>query len=217
MCNMNKNIVYFCLYLLAGLWSAAVSAQAPGESRAPEQIIEPEIERREIETPSISAQDVELGAFYGVISIENFGASQLMGARLAYHITEDFFIEGVYGLTEVSDEVFRRETSQAVLDDDRFNYYNLSVGANLFPGELYLLGKWAVGTSVYLKAGVGNVTFNEEDRQSFNFGLGMRFLPLDWMALHIDMEDLVFESDVLAGQNRVTHNFMLYGSLTFYF
>ena len=39
---------------------------------------------------------------------QNFGTSGVYGARLGYHITEDFFVEAVYGQTKVSDEAFRQ-------------------------------------------------------------------------------------------------------------
>jgi len=56
-----------------------------------------------------------------------------------------------------------------------------------------------------------------EDKQSFNFGFGLRLLPYDWLAVHIDMEDLIFEQDFLAGQNSTTHNFQLHTGVTFFF
>ena len=30
-----------------------------------------------------------------------------------------------------------------------------------------------------------------------NFGAGFRVLPTDWLALHIDVQDLVFKSDII--------------------
>jgi hypothetical protein len=42
-------------------------------------------------------------------------------------------------------------------------------------------------------------------------------LPYDWLAVHIDMEDLIFEQDFLAGQNSTTHNFQLHTGVTIFF
>ncbi|MFV1993601.1 MAG: outer membrane beta-barrel domain-containing protein [Acidiferrobacterales bacterium] len=184
-----------------------------------EQVIEADIDRREIQAPKIGSQDIEGGFFFGVLSIENFGSNSVAGLRLAYHITEDFFVETTYGQSTVSDAVIRDEIGQGPFPDgssEQLYYYNISGGVNLFPGELFLFGKWPVGSSVYMKLGVGTVHL-VEDKQSFNFGFGLRLLPLDWLAVHIDMEDLIFEQDFLAGQNSLTHNFQLTTGVTFYF
>ena len=43
---------------------------------------------------SIDTEDFELGAYVGMLSIEDFESNVVYGARLAYHLTEDFFLEG---------------------------------------------------------------------------------------------------------------------------
>ena len=64
------------------------------------QIIEMEVQRREIKEPDIDSEDFEIGAFVGVMSIEDFGSNVVYGVRLAYHVTEGFFVEGSVGQTE---------------------------------------------------------------------------------------------------------------------
>ena len=56
-------------------------------------MISPELERRTITEADIDSEDFEVGAFVGVMSIEDFGSNVVYGARGAYHITEDFFVE----------------------------------------------------------------------------------------------------------------------------
>lgn len=188
-------------------------------SFAAEQVIEADIDRREIQAPTISSEDIEGGIFFGILSVENFGSNSVSGLRIAYHITEDFFVETAYGQSTVSDAIIRDEIGQGPFpdgEDEQLYYYNISGGVNLFPGELFLLGKWPVGSSVYIKAGVGTVHL-VEDKQMFNFGFGLRLLPYDWLAVHIDMEDLIFEQDFLAGQNSTTHNFQLHAGVTLFF
>ena len=41
-----------------------------------------------------------VGAFVGIMSIEDFGSDVVYGARLAYHVTEGFFVEATVGQTE---------------------------------------------------------------------------------------------------------------------
>ena len=44
----------------------------PPSSEPPGQVIDPEVERREIKEPAIDKEDFEVGAFAGVMSIEDF-------------------------------------------------------------------------------------------------------------------------------------------------
>ena len=65
------------------------------------QVIEPEVERREIREPDIDSEDFELGAYIGIMSVEDFGSGRVSTVqRLAYHVTEGFFVEGSVGQTE---------------------------------------------------------------------------------------------------------------------
>ena len=44
----------------------------PPASEPPGQVIDPEVERREVKEPAIDREDFELGAFVGIMSIEDF-------------------------------------------------------------------------------------------------------------------------------------------------
>ncbi|MCB1998772.1 MAG: outer membrane beta-barrel domain-containing protein, partial [Rhodoferax sp.] len=73
---------------------------------ADEPPIVPEVERRELRLPRFPSRDFEVGAFVGTYATENFGASAVYGLRLGYHLTEDWFFEGTFGSTQVSDASF---------------------------------------------------------------------------------------------------------------
>ncbi|HEY5807887.1 MAG TPA: hypothetical protein VIT67_07955, partial [Povalibacter sp.] len=66
---------------------------APSEQSVPQPIINPEVERREIKRAKIDTEDFEIGIYGGILSIEDFESHPVYGARLAYHLTEDFFLE----------------------------------------------------------------------------------------------------------------------------
>ena len=182
-----------------------------------EQVIQPEIERREIHIPQIDTEDIEIGVYGGTLSVEDFGAESVTGARLAYHVTEDFFIEAVTARSTVSDESFYRFGvpifTQREVD---LTFYYLSVGVNLFPGEVFIGKKWAMTSAVYLAGGVGNVNFNDENQSAFNFGIGIRLLPTDWLAIRAEIRDHLFESDIL-GKNELKQNFEFSLGLSVYF
>ena len=72
----------------------------PPTTEPPEQVIDPQVERREIKEPKIDREDFEAGGYVGIMSIEDFGTNVVYGVRLAYHVTEGFFVEGTVGQTE---------------------------------------------------------------------------------------------------------------------
>jgi outer membrane beta-barrel protein len=177
------------------------------------QVVEPEVARREIKEPKIDSEDFELGAFIGVLSIEDFGSSAVYGARLAYHVTEGFFVEGSVGQSEAGLTSFEILSGGAPLlsDDERtLTYYNLNVGYNILPGEAFLGEGRAYNSALYLSAGLGSTRFAGDDRFTVNFGAGYRFLLTDSITLHVDFRDHLFDIDLL-GEEKTAHN--LEGSL----
>jgi outer membrane beta-barrel protein len=153
------------------------------------------------------------------MSIEDFGTSGVYGARLAYHLTDSIFVEAAVGTTEAKETSFELLGGdiQLLPDDDRdFTYYNLSVGYNLLPGEVFLGGKYAFNSQFYLIGGAGSTRFAGDDEFTVNVGAGYRLLITDWLTLHLDARDHMFESDLL-GEAKTIHNFELHGGLTFFF
>jgi outer membrane beta-barrel protein len=191
----------------------------PAEAPSPEQVIDPEVERREIREPKIDTEDFEIGAFAGVMSIEDFGSDLVYGARLSYHITEGLFVEGTVGQSEAGLTSFEELSGGAPIlsDEDReFTYYNLSLGYNLFPGEVFLGEGRAFNTSLYLLGGLGSTRFAGDDRFTVNVGAGYRFLITDSVALHLDVRDHMFDTDLL-GTEKTVHNVEAHLGMTVFF
>ena len=184
-----------------------------------EQVIQPQLDRRDVKVPHIKSEDIEAGIYTGILSMENFSAQTVNGVRLAYHVTEDFFIEGAYARSTISDE-FYRDRAFPITGFDQQNedltYYNLSLGYNVLPGEIFIGRRWAMASAFYFIGGVGTTKFANESYATFNFGGGYRILLNDWLALHIDMRDYVFDSDLL-GQNQRTNNFEATVGVTVFF
>jgi len=194
------------------------SAPAPA-SEPPGQVIDPAVERREVKEPQIDREDFELGAFIGVMSVEDFGTDFVYGARLAYHVTEGFFVEGTVGQTEAGLTSFEVLSGGATLidDDDRtFTYYNLNLGYNILPGEGFIGEGRAYNTNFYLIAGLGSTRFAGDDRFTVNFGAGFRFLLTDSLALHVDFRDHLFDIDLL-GEEKTAHNLEGHLGVTVFF
>jgi len=211
--------------LIVGLVFAATpsSAQTNPPAATPnqppnEQVIEPTVPRRDVRVPKIPSRDIIAGAYLGTYSSEDFGASFVYGLRLGYHITEDFFVEGVYGTTKVSDENFRQILPGGVFPqkEEKLDYYNLSVGYNILPGEAFFGSKYAMAQALYLIAGVGSTKFLDQSNQTVNIGLGYRVFLKDWAAIQVDFRDYIYTLDLL-GQSKSTQNLELTAGLTFFF
>ena len=189
------------------------------EPQAEPSIIEPQVTRREVKTPKIKAKDFEMGAYFGALSIDDFGTNPIYGVRAAYHVTEDLFLEAYLarskaGLSSLED-VFPDIT--VVSNSGRqFTYYDLDVGYNVLPGEIFLGRGRAFNNALYVTVGIGDVKFADQDQFALNFGVGDRILITDWLALHLDVRDHVFESS-LFGVDKNVHNIEAILSLTTFF
>jgi outer membrane beta-barrel protein len=192
---------------------------APPTAEPPGQVINPEIVRREIKEPAIDREDFEVGGFVGVMSVEDFQSNLVYGARFAYHLTEGFFVEGTIGRTDAGETSFEILSggAQLISDSERqLTYYNLSLGYNILPGEVFLGERRAYNTNLYLIAGMGSTSFAGDDRFSVNFGAGYRFLLTDSIALHLDFRDHLFDID-LFGDEKTSHNLEATCGVTVFF
>ena len=138
---------------------AATPNQPPNE-----QVIEPAVPRRDVRVPKIPSNDFIVGAFLGTYSSRTSARASSTACASGYHITEDFFVEGVYGTTKVSDENFRQILPGGVFpqNEETLSYYNLSVGYNILPGEVFFGSKYAKASALYLIAGVGSTKFLDQ-------------------------------------------------------
>ncbi|MES2581573.1 MAG: outer membrane beta-barrel domain-containing protein [Pseudomonadota bacterium] len=207
------------LVLAAATTTVALSALAadpvPAAKTPTEQVILPAVNRRDIKLPRFPSNDFEVGAFVGTYSTQNFGASTVGGLRLGYHITEDFFAEAVIAQTQVSDANYRLILPGGIFASEKENlsYYNLSVGYNVLPGEVFWGSKNAWPFSLYVIGGVGSTSFNQQRRATFNFGSGLRVYITDSIAVQIDARDHIYSLDIL-GKNQTTQNLELSFGLT---
>lgn len=203
------------LLLATATLACTAHAIAADATESTEQVIVPGVTRRDVKVPRFPSNDFEVGAFVGTYSTQNFGASTVSGLRLGYHITEDFFAEGVYAQTQVSDANYRQILPGGVFasEAEKLSYYNLSVGYNVLPGEVFTGTKHAWPFSLYVIGGVGSTSFNEQRRATFNFGSGMRVFFNDNISMQFDARDHIFSLDIL-GKNQTTQNLELSVGLT---
>ena len=196
----------------------AVAGTNPDELEL-EPLVVREPDRRQVDVDALDRENFEIGGFYGLMNVEDFGTNSVKGLRAAYHVTEDFFVEGAYGMTTLGRTSFERLSggAQLLTDDQRdMTYYNLSVGYNIFPGEAFVSSRWAFKGGLYVLAGVGATEFAGDDRFTINAGLGYRMIATDWLAFHVTVRDHIFETDLL-GETETKHNIEFSGGLTLFF
>lgn len=189
------------------------------EATVLDAVISPDLKRREIDEDQIDNEDIEFGFFSGVMSVEDFGSNNVYGVRAAYHITEDFFIEGNIGGTQTSKTSFEVLSggSDLLTEEEReLLYYNMSLGINLLPGEVYISKDYAFNTNYYVIFGMGNTQFAGNEYITYNFGGGFRLFATDWLALRVDFRNHLFTHNIL-GEDKSIQNLEAQAGLSLYF
>ena len=212
------------IFLSVMLTCSPLTAYTQEENDAPEEektildaVIEPDLARRTIKEDKIDTENFEVGLYAGVMSVEDFGSNNVFGVRLAYHISEDWFIESVYGTTNTSESSAESLFAINLVGDDRtLSYYNMSIGVNLFPGEVFLGHKYAFNSNLYLIAGAGNTSFAEDEFFTYNFGGGLRLFITDWAAFRLDFRNHIFTHNIL-GEDKTIQNLETHLGLSLFF
>jgi outer membrane beta-barrel protein len=181
--------------------------QTPPSKTAEEQVIVPQVERRDISRPRFPSNDFAVTLFAGSYATQNFGSNVVTGVRLGYHITEDFFVEGSVGQTKISDEAFRQILPGGIFGNvnQKLTYYNVGLGYNVLNGESFFGSKVAKLTQGYVLAGTGSTKIAEQKKQTFMLGFGVRLILNDWFVLQADARTHLFSLDLL-GQRKNTRN-----------
>ncbi|HEY9028722.1 MAG TPA: outer membrane beta-barrel domain-containing protein [Burkholderiaceae bacterium] len=191
------------LVSLAALVPAAQAAdKKPADDNAQqqaEQVIVPQVERRDLDLPRYPSNDIEFGLYLGGMNVQNFGSSATAGGRLGYHLTEDWFVEANYGQVRVGDQAFRRILPGGVLNRayERLQTYDLDVGYNVWNGEAFFGTNTAKLTSVYATGGIGNTVFDGQRMQTWVYGFGTELFLNKWFAVRADARNHLYHLDLL--------------------
>jgi outer membrane beta-barrel protein len=202
--------------LLLPFWQSGASAAADTGS---EPLIQPQIKPQPAKPAKIDSENFEVGLYTGILSVEDFGSNSVSGARLAYHASEDLFLEAAYGRSTTEPTSYERllGSVQLLTEEERqLSYYNLSLGFNILPGESFVSSNYAFHTDLYLIGGFGSTKFAGDDRRTLNFGFGYRAIMNDWLALHLDARDHIFDIDLL-GTQKTNHNLEFSTGITLFF
>jgi outer membrane beta-barrel protein len=197
-----------------------INSQDSAQNRGldnPDQI-DPNIERRSIDEFDIDSENIEIGVFAGIISIEDFSSDVTAGLRLTYHINENLFVEASYAQAtagETSFEVLSGGLPFLTEEQRDYTYYDVSAAYN-FNGEVFFTDNWVFNTDFFLILGAGSTEFGGDERFTVNAGAGYRILVTDYLSVRFDVRDYVFNSDII-GPEKSVHNLTFTLSTSFFF
>lgn len=201
---MANRIQRTVLSLLLLMLPVAVSAAEQDDAT----LIDPRIERRQVRESQIDSENIELGVYAGLLAVDNFNTPPLVGARAAWHVSEDIFFELSVAQAKTGETSFEKLGGgvQLLSSDERlYRYYNLSVGYTILPGEAFAGRQRAFSNGLYLVGGAGSTDFAGDSHFTLNAGMGYRLLLTDWLNLRMEMRNHMFELD-LFGTDEVTNN-----------
>ncbi len=210
--------LFLSLILASGVAFGDNSTGGASSNEA-EPVIKPDLERRQLGINKIDTENFELGLFYGLQTIQDFGANDLFGIRGAYHATEDVFLEFTYGESRGGKTTYERISGGAPLlskKEREYRFYSLDVGWNILPGEVFLWDAFHFTSALYLVAGVGSTSFGGDDWFTVNVGAGYRILFTDYFAVHVDARDYLFDRN-LFGFEETTNNLEFSLGMSFFF
>ncbi|WP_049723087.1 outer membrane beta-barrel domain-containing protein [Gilvimarinus polysaccharolyticus] len=195
------------LLITAPIWPAASALAQQDDPLEP--IVGADIERRQITEDMLDTENFEIGIYGGVLGIEDFGSNSVLGLSLAYHISEDFFVEAIYGVSEAQKTSYELLSGAVELLNDaerELTYYSLAVGYKVLPGQVYVSRNMAFNTHFYITAGAGNTEFAANRYATYSLGAGYKIYLTDMFAVDIGMRDHMFSHE-LFGESRKTNNF----------
>ena len=196
------SLVYIQILMLVSSNGYAVEPM-----KADEPVFKPEVSRQDARIAKIDSENIEVGYYSGHMAFEDFGTNSVSGLFLAFHINEDVFLLGNYAETTIglssSEIVF--SSPMFTSGERNITYYNLLLGYNVLPGEVFMGNKLAFNTDLYLVIGSGTTSFAGDDYATFVYGWGYRFLGTDWLSVHLDMRNHSFTHYKFAYEKRVSN------------
>ena len=210
-CKVVGRILLMAIYC-AGMFAGQAAAQEPAE------VVEVDVERRDLDIGAIDAQDLEITGYLGYMNVEDFDSDVVWGARAAYHFSPAVFAEVSYGKVNAGTSSVERAGGGDPLKGGsrKLEYYDVSVGWNVLPGEVYVGPGKAWNSALYIIGGIGKAELANEYETALNVGFGFRVLPRDGFSIRLDFRNYMFDANV-TGDNKSTNNLQATLNLGWYF
>jgi len=170
---------------------------------------------------NINNEIFELGAFVGIVNIEDFTSEIVPGLSLTFRASEDFFIQYNYlQISKVKLSLYEDQSAAPVYftgKGRKFSHYDLLLGYNLFQGEFFKSEGKARLSNLYLLLGAGETAFGEEARFTYVAGIGYQVGLTKRLNFNIDIKNYIYNSSVILDQDRTVTSTQIASGLQFVF
>lgn len=170
---------------------------------------------------NINNEIFELGAFVGIVNIEDFTSEIVPGISLTFRASEDFFIQ--YNYVQISKvdlplyELQEGTPTYFTGKGRKFRHYDLLVGYNIFQGEFFRSQTKTSLSNLYFVAGAGETSFGEEARFSYTIGLGYQVALTKRVNVNIDYKNYIYDSSVIMDQDKTVNTTQISAGVNYIF
>jgi len=181
--------------------------------------VDVDVDKRTVLEDVLDDENFELGAQFGIMSIEDFESNPWVSVHFAYHITEFFYAKARYAKSEGGQTSFEKLVNVPPLltDEEReLSYYGLNIGYNLMPGEVFLGRDFALNSVFSIELGGGTTDFAGDEKFTVNLTANYRIFLTDWLTWDIGMSDYIFDTNI-TGENKTSHNLNFTTGFAYYF
>ena len=194
------------LYKLLRLLVLAVSSMMLSQQVSAFDIVKPDTEQDIVRDSDIDNVSMNFGVYAGIINYENFNASYITALYFSYPFDEDVFVEAEFGLSTINDTEYRNIGLPLFTEEESdVQFLTVLVGYNLLPGEVYWSREKTLISRFYLIAGVGTMSFDNNDYVSIQFGAGFKMELDKDKSIRFEARDRLMDTDVL-GTDKLTNN-----------
>jgi len=187
------------LLLTLGIFMYSVTANAF-------DIVKADTEQDLIKDADIKNTSMSVGIYTGLINYENFNSNYLVGLTFSYPFDEHVFIDAEFGVSSINDTEYRNIGLPLLSEEETdVQFYNVLVGYNILPGEVYWSREKTLISSFYLIGGVGSISFDNNNYVSVQFGAGFKMGLDKNKSIRFEARDRLFDTDIL-GTDKLSNN-----------
>jgi outer membrane beta-barrel protein len=214
-----RSLLLGCTYICLAMTSITAHAAELEVEQVAKPVIQPDIERMEFEESKINPNNFEISASFGLLSIEDFGTNSLLVVKLAYRVSENFFVNletGASAAGKTSIETLLPGNPLLSSTERDYSYYLVNLGYDIFPGESFVTNNTTLNTALYVVGGAGNTRFGGSDNFTISYGVGYRVIVNSYLTGYFDVRNHTFQRDIY-GEDKLTNNIEFSFGVGFYF
>ncbi len=180
-------------------------------------IIDPNKQNKSASPAARDTEHFEVGAYTGMLSVENFNTNPSYGVSLKYYFNEKVYIEGNIGSSQTKQS--NGEQGDTLNPDRDFSYITASGAYQIFKGRAFWGKKRKYNAGLYVVGGLEQVDFAEDTETGVVIGLSYKALLTDSMSFNVDFRDHIVNQELerVNGPTSLSHNIELTAGLSFFF